>query len=150
MRHAWSALAQNSFVDRETGLISLISIVEQITGLPLERQTVVEPPETIPISVHLVSQFWRSDPSLPERGSVRVRIHGAEGQRADLVECDVDLSSRKRANIILKINGLPYLGQGEYEFDIEESADGAWRHLASIPLEVRLRAESDTSHTSST
>lgn len=149
MRHAWSALGQQSFVDRETGLVSLIGVVEQINCVPVQGEGVAEPPVGIPCAVHLVSQFWRSDPSLPESGSVRVRFHGADGQRRELVRCDVDLLSTKRANVILKINGLPYFGQGVYEFEIEESADGAWRRLASIPFEVRLQAGAENSRASS-
>lgn len=133
MRHAWSALAQNSFVDRETGLVSLIGLVEEITGTSLEGQPPAAPPDTIPIGVHLVSQFWRSDLSRPETGQVRVRIHGAAGQ----VECSVDLLERKRQNVIIKISGIPYFGQGVYRCEIEESADGRWHPMASAPFEVR-------------
>ncbi len=149
MRHAWSAVVQNSFVDRETGLVSLINVVEEITCVPPKNQHPANPPNSIPIAVHLVNQFWRRDPREPERGRIRIRMRGAEGQVLDMAECGVDLSHRKRQNIILKIDGIPYFGQGVYEFEIAESADGSWRPVVAIPLEIRLQPRAQTSDPSS-
>jgi len=141
--HVWSVLCSQSISNAMTKNLSLIEVLEQlsITGPPL-----VEGKEgAIPITLDVASFWLRWPYDQQTRGSTRLLFLSPNGEvMREALEFSIDLSEQKRAHTIARINGLPFRQEGVYRFSVQLQEDGdiEWKEVASIPLELIIKAGS--------
>ena len=139
MRHIWSVFCRTALTDKDSNAVSLLECIDAITaGFKGE-----EPPPDIPVNSTLVTFWRRSDPNGPERGRVRILLEGPDGKPIREVPYQVDLSEHPSGRVTVGILGLPYRGDGVYEFvvSLEDPETGAPREVARLPVPVKVEHE---------
>ena len=137
VEHIWSVLCLKQIVNKETNLVSLIEVLERLTGTgPTDESTVV------PIPMVLVSLWGRAALDQPSRGRSRVSVLAPGGEQlGDAVEYDIDLSGYTRMRNQITFNAFPVRGSGKYVFLVELESNGQWLAQARLPLEVVIEAD---------
>lgn len=136
--HVWTVLCSKSIIDKDSNSISLLEVIEQITGRGVKGEAVV------PIPMELVSLWARTDPEKPARGRARVCLIEPDGSERDPFEIDIDLMTYQRSRTRFQMSGLPIRLAGRYYFRIEIHTQGeeGWGEVSRIPLEVVLQGSS--------
>ena len=143
MKVIWAMVCESSSTDMETNNVSLFNVLEEMY-LP-------EPPDEdkdgstqlVPMSLHLVASFGRSEFDQEEQGKARIAfLFPGERERAVLPEFDVLLDPAHRHRIKFEIGGLPIKGEGEYRFQIQSLDEtGNWDSIFEVPLLIFFQNE---------
>lgn len=141
-RHVWSVLCDRAIVDRETGQVSMLNVVEKfiIHDESLERfEERVGDATGVAHRLHLVSWWVRSNYERPEVANVRLRWRFSSGKGIEHPPLEVSLEQTNSARTLLRMQGVPWRGVGRYWLDVQLAAPrkrGGWQTVAEIPLEV--------------
>jgi hypothetical protein len=141
-KHLWSVLCYKGILDQYTNQVSLLDVIEGITATAQEPPRPLEEGKAlrVPASFMLVSLWMRSDVGAPEEITTRVRLVAPTGvsRRPNVVK--VDLTKHVRSRTFMRFEGLPYHGDGYYQFIVEVQGEQAdqWRVVAEVPLEFKL------------
>jgi hypothetical protein len=135
IRHAWSLICSRCITDPTSKNVTLVEVLEQINAPPGTAF-----PTLAPIQMDFVSTWYRSDPNLPERGTARIVITGADGRSSEDTQFAVDLTSFYRVRIVTRSAGIKLVGPGVYYFAVDFKQDGQaeWQNVARIPLNVAI------------
>lgn len=128
----WAVCCQRAIVDSATQSLSLIDHLERIT-LPH-----APPPENgarplLPLKFCLVAIWDRSKPELAERGEMRVRLLGPNGDELGQATSPIDLVSGSSARNFVNLPGLPLAGAGRYAFEVCQRSDDGWHEESARP-----------------
>jgi hypothetical protein len=143
----WAILCQSSAVDRDTNVVSLFNVIEDLT---LSAPPPEAPPgQQLPAGLALVPPFrivalWsRSNPDVPEQGRGRMRLLlPKDGSVARTQEFDVDLTQHLRLRHIMNLSGLPLGGEGIYRFVIDGmTGTSEWTEKFELPLHVAFQRQ---------
>lgn len=137
MKQTWSILCGRAVVDKETNLLSLIDLIEQIhislDGKPEDASVVI-----IPIQIVLAS-LWERDEKEPP-AMLRLRVTGIAPENKVFFESDqeADLLNHKRFRCLFQVKQLPFMGSGKYEFatDVFDTEANEWQRVSSNAVEV--------------
>lgn len=138
IEHAWTLACTKSIVDAQTNNMSITEVLEQVNV-----EGPVQFPTIAPMQADVVSVWYRSNPDRGTRGSGRLTFVGPDrnpvGPAHDFA---IDLTGYYRARTVTRLAGLPLTGAGIYAFKVEMRADvnGAWREVASVPINVTVQA----------
>ena len=146
-RHLWSVLCDQSVVDKDDNQVSLISVTERLTfhQTPEEYEQLDEALQEaqgqdkgvlVPVNLHLVSMWIRSDPEVSESVPLRYRVTASDGWRFPDVEGEIDLQSSDGFRARWKLTTFLFRGFGRYWISIQHKPGKAWQTAARIPLEV--------------
>jgi hypothetical protein len=141
--HIWSVLCLRGVIDQLTGQVSLVDIVEgfRLDLTPAEDSKLAKS-VNLSMPLTLVSLWLRSDPGAEETVEIRVPVitpDGSEIVPTNTLTAHIDKS---RLRTFQKLEEFPNRGSGQYRLAVEcrhNEAD-AWRRVASIPIEVDIRA----------
>ena len=136
-KQLWTILCTSISIDQETNVISLFGVIEQLQiggGMSVDQQLV------LPSQFNLVTLWTRSDADKAEKAVARYNLQLPNGEIKPGGEIQVELTSSIRNRSIVKINGLPIHGPGEYKFLIEIRADDSqeWIRAHELPLQVEF------------
>ncbi len=160
--HVWSVLCTKSVIDKDSNLLTLMDIVDQVTvdvsgGVveltpegPVVRSVSELPNETalIPVNVELVSLWIRHDPDQAESGLARF-MWVPPNEPAHIVggPFAVDLSGDfNRMRTRVRISGVPAREGGKHVIAVEFQQQGSenWEPVAKVPLDIVFKTpESD-------
>ncbi len=142
-KHVWSVLCYKGAIHERTNQISLLDVIEQITIVPQEK--LPEELKAVPLKVNmeLVSLWIRSDLSVPESLSCRVRLVAPEGSKHYAKVLQLDLKNYVRGRSTIQFDDIPFYGPGLYNFIVEQrhtanSKAQKWRIAARVPLEIQI------------
>ncbi|HMD89375.1 MAG TPA: hypothetical protein VKF38_09455 [Anaerolineaceae bacterium] len=135
IEHVWTVICSNAIIDQDTNNISIFNILEQVS-IPAEAAN----SQAIAINVELLTLWIRSDLSKPASGMSRVNLIAPQGEVIQSDDSQLDLSQFERLRSRSLYQGLPYKGEGVYQFVVEyrPAEDANWQKVASIPLKVKL------------
>lgn len=141
MKVIWAVLCQSSAVDRDTNVVSLFNVVEEITfPAPPPEPT---PSQQLPAGLNLAPIFqlvvlWtRSDQKIPEQGRGRLRLLRPNNAEALGQEFEVNLTQHLRLRLRIPLAGLPTDGEGIHQFVVEGmTGTSAWTSMFELPLSV--------------
>jgi hypothetical protein len=147
----WAILCQGSSVDRETNLVSLFNIVEELV-LPAPPPAQAEPPvaplarETNQFVIppaQIVVLWERSDPTKPETGRSRFRMLLPGGGEATSQAMGVDLTQYPRARQITRLASFPLSREeGLMRIVVETMTDTSeWTPAFELPVQVRFQRQ---------
>ncbi len=117
----WGLICGSSSVDVNTNLLSVFSVIDEITVSPPKKPLPPLPPEGISIAAQhdFVSVWSRND--LEER-KVNAILRYRNPDNVELLKKDIVLSfekGKKNLRLILKFNGFKLKLEGEYRYEIE-------------------------------
>jgi|SRR6266487_5906601 len=150
MEHVWSLLCSKAIIDQQTKMVSLIEALDaiEVSGQFPEVDP-NNPPNIGPVSIQIVSFWYRSAIDKPETGKYRVKLIGPNersyGPKKNEIEVEVNLINHPASHAILGVPALPYVGLGTYYFEVEKKSEGesSWSPAARLPLLVREPAKKD-------
>ena len=134
MRHIWSVVCKDALIDKDSNAVSLFKCLEGFSAKFAGPQL----PSDIPVACKFVTLWSRSDMSTPEKGSARIRYRMPQGKEVEFVQYEVDLTVQSRHRTVLDVQGLPYQGNGVYEFILETQGEDSWRPVTDVPLQVTV------------
>ncbi len=137
-------------VNEATQTISLVEIIDRI-NFELGPEQYGTDKGMLPISMSLVSMWWRSELDQPERGRARVLVRGLDGKdlkEAPPNEYPIDVESNRGFRANLRFNGFPFKGSGIYRIVVQLEVKNKWREVANLPLEIIKGPPQDISHLS--
>lgn len=145
VEHIWSILCRRSVIDRETNVISLFDVVEQLEAI-IES---VQPTAGVLISEQLdfVTLWQRVPQDQPARARSRLTLLRPSGEPVRSEEMELDLSAHTRLRSINRIHGLGITGAGTYVFRVELRNEGEsnWSQITNIPLQLILHQSNPAS-----
>lgn len=128
----WAVCFQRAIIDSATQNLSLIDHLERIT-LPHAPPPVDGARPLLPFKFCLVTIWDRSKPELAERGEMRVRLLGPDGEELAKATVPIDLMSGSSARNFVNLPGLPLAGAGRYTFEVCQKVDEEWQDESARP-----------------
>jgi hypothetical protein len=109
----------------------------------MERLTVTGPAigqeGLVPISIHVITLWCRSDLLQPDRGNARLKLLAPDGtQIGETVNYEVNLEEFPRARNITRFSAFAFRGSG-IRFVVEMERNGTWSTVSRVPLEITLQ-----------
>lgn len=134
--HIWTVPCRQAIIDRDTNLVSLLNVIEQVTIPEKPRSEGI-----VPVQVEVVSLWQRSDPGVPSESRARVTFRSPTGEDLAAGEFELDLSQWQRLRTRHCFRGLPVREEGQYRFSVElwQGSGAQWEEVASIPMEIVFR-----------
>lgn len=147
-KHVWTILCGKAIIDQESFVVAF-DLVERITIFEKgERDDTAGQlmPSFIDMHMDLLGWWVRSDWSVPESVTFRVRLRLPSGEYTGVKAASTGedvfvISLRESTGIRTKIHvpGIPWAGLGVYWFEVEEqTGSGGWQAVAAIPIELYL------------
>ncbi len=135
-RHVWTASCRESLVDRETGSVALVilSRVELAFAAPGPQPG---QPAMVPLSLHIVSFWVRSDPLTAEQTEAEVQIIAPGGAQIATGGGTIDLASQPRCHLRIVLSEFPFVGDGWYSIRLRQRGAENW--AADVPIEMLSR-----------
>jgi hypothetical protein len=141
MEHVWTVFCRRVLIDDSTNQMTLIDAVESVS-IALHEQP--RPGEAFfQIEAALATLWIRSEITTPEKGDIRVTLHGPSG-RINSVEpliLPIDLTVHGRQRSKVTIPALPFGEPGRYVFEVEVNEVGEWRRVAGVPYELTVKED---------
>jgi hypothetical protein len=121
-------------------MLSLLDVTDEISLEPIPEPL----PESVglPINLHLVSMWMRSDLEIPESLWSGIKIVTPIGTEFVTGEpLAVDLAAHPRIRLVFRFQIIPFQGAGIYRFVVgcSETRDGEQAPVAFVPLEVKIQ-----------
>ena len=140
MKVAWAVLCENFAQDKDTNMLSVFNVIEEIRFLA--APPIYESAETSQIIAYpckLLASLVRSDPAVQERGSARATMASPDGLVGTSTEIEVNLSDFGAYRVWFNYSGLPVYSDGTYRFLIDCKGDsGEWTESFEVPIQVKL------------
>jgi len=143
-KHIWSVLCRESSIDKDSNVLSLHGVFEQL-GIHKEqveraKEQKKEDTVTLPINLELVNMWEREG---PEKTTIEAKIVALDPHGTKLFEKEYPVTieqGKRRTRFRMKMNGLKITCAGTYLFKVamRENKGGAFRTVAALPLEVRF------------
>lgn len=142
--HVWTFLCRRALIDRDTLLASAFDLVQAIT---VSEEDATQDPDIgyiIEFPMQLFSWWVRSEWSVPESTTARLRILLPTGEHFPIRTLTgeesffVPLMQSTGVRPKIQLPGVPWAGLGVYWFLLEEQVDEKeWRTAARIPVELK-------------
>jgi len=135
MRHIWTVVCKHAVIDKDTNLISLLDVLEEITIFDKPK-----PGGLVNFPIEFMSLWIRDDLSKPCKGIYRMRYIKPSGENISIgPEIGVDLSEFERSRNKLSFQGVRVDQGGEINFIIEvKTEDLNWLEIAKIPIKFNF------------
>lgn len=141
MEHVWSLLCTKGIIDQRTKMVSIIDTMDalDIGGDSLPPIDQENPTYIGPISMSIVSYWYRSDVEKPETGQTRLKFIGPNGKSYATKEQDIDLTKGHSNTLVAAVSTVPFVGFGMYYFEVEKKNQDEtnWLKVARLPLQLR-------------
>jgi hypothetical protein len=138
--HLWTILCEKAPVNRDTGNVSLIEVVEDVVVEVDKAQDLTAPlasPILLPVSWALVSTFERVNWAQAEKTGAKFLIITPSGNKIGEGSIEIDLSQHIRVHHIVSFNGFLIVEPGANYFQIEvENSAGTFVDVGRLPLNV--------------
>jgi hypothetical protein len=122
----------------------MLTLVDALDAIDISAvPEIVNPQKPInigPVSIQIVSFWYRTHINKPETGKYKVKVigpNGTPGPSAD--EIEINLISNSAINSVIELPAIPYVGLGLYYFEVEKKGEGesSWSTTARLPLQIR-------------
>lgn len=149
-RHLWSVLCRFASVDKETNILSLLNVIEEITinkaeNIKKEEEIIgmAEGTIIVPIEFVIVTFFERLDGKNQESMIKEAQIEIVDPSVRSLLKREFEIDfpqGPKRLRHVLKMDGFKITMAGTYKFYIStrESKEDSFELVAEIPVDVKI------------
>jgi hypothetical protein len=135
MEHIWTILCNSTSVDRDTNMLSIFNILEQIRfsgEFPLEETQRI----LLNIPFQVVTLWEPSGDNETEVSKAKLCFISPKGEMLSEEEYDVVFEQSQKFRRIIRMFGIPYVENGTYHFEVRVSDGITWKAVASTPLEL--------------
>ena len=153
INHVWSVACKESVIDRDTNLVSIFNVVEELNihkisdvdkipeQIDQNRPEQGQPETTISLGFEIISLWVRSQVEVPGRGIARVYFISPDGKELNHLEMNIDLTTherlRTRARFIMNMGALQSgIHHIKVKFKLQEAK--SFREVAVIPIKVNF------------
>lgn len=142
-RHVFSVLCKRSITDQGSNLLSIIDVLDSIVIAPghAEEAAAENGAATLTLDASFVSLYTRSELGKEEEFDARMLLAGPNGQKLGETSSRIDLTKFQNFRMATKLDQMPFVGPGRYEFKVQLQEGARWRTVATIPLAVTVQAE---------
>lgn len=152
-KHLWSVICEKPILDEHSNTLSLIDVMDEIE-VDLDQADIVVHNSHKYLVVHFaIVSVWA--PNKDDEGTEwksRVTMVVPDGQAYALPVEKMDFRKSKYFKTISRVNNIPFVGEGEYYFNIEcqavDADDNTWTVGTQLPLTVSILGEKDPKKTS--
>jgi hypothetical protein len=138
--HRWSVLCHRGCIDKYSNMLSILDVTDELI-IQATRDPESEN-ASVTLELQLVTMWARSEPDRPEISWSTVMLRLPDGN-AVLVSpaADVNLESHSRLRLILRVQTIPFKGEGTYWFIIgaANSSDGPFEPVGRVPLDIKIK-----------
>jgi len=120
IENVWTVVCRQAVVDRETNLLSLQAVLEQVEifGEPVEGKM-------LPIQFDVASLWSRAGDNVPSTGIVRIELFSPTGNKLLSSEnIEVNLLETERHRTIVHFRGMPISEAGRHTIIVELREEG--------------------------
>ena len=135
MEHIWTIVCQITSEDKNTDSFSLINVLEGI-GVSVDLAEADVGDVVIPISFHLVTNWWRDELENSNENEVRVRLFSPAGEDLGGPDLKMQFDESQNSRINVHIRGFPYKGDGVYRYVVFQVKDGEQVEVQRLPIRV--------------
>ena len=132
-------MCRSSSIDRDTNIISLLDVIEEITFSSDLTSTGIKDLEIIQLPFELVT-MWQRDGSIEKELSANIKLVGItpKGKETEIGPIPIIFEKGKpRIRVRIKINGITFNGLGVYKFKVLLEEKGKFVKVQEIPLEIK-------------
>lgn len=151
--HAWTVLCQKTMADTDTKLLSLVDLFDkliinptpEIPDIAAKLEEVREAGGlglTVPTELRIVTQWYRSDLSLPESAKCRLLLVDPSGARIFDQEVSIELTEKPLQRITVRSHQIGVTQLGLYWLVVEKPGKGkrtTWTEVTRLPLYIEVR-----------
>jgi hypothetical protein len=138
INHVWSVLCNTASFDVQTGLVSLLNIIEiaNLTGEPNDQKPGV-------INAEIVSLWHRSPDEKPTSGQARFSYISPDGKGAEPITLPIqdDQSPFHHTRLTLPMFPAPQLGLYTFVVELQYQHETTWEKVATLPMIVKYQPE---------
>lgn len=140
MRHIWTILCKRAILDRPTGNISLIDVIEEITVKEPKQDSEEQDKKVINANFSLVS-YWRKSSSNKESMVLKVIEEAPDGEELRSVEKELAIPEKKnKLRIHFAFKELIVTDSGEYLIKVyRRSNQDDYNMVSEMPIEINLQ-----------
>jgi hypothetical protein len=140
VKHLWTVVCRQASVDRESNVLNLLEVIEEITVRFHDGEPPVVASAVLPIPMQIVS-FWEKGTKHDKDERFRMLLRTPQNPQPDgKIEGTIDGGPGKRARTIARVGEIPWRGIGTYSFVVQVARSGGWRTVAEIPWELKRAA----------
>ena len=138
IEHIWSDICERSLLDKDTNLLSLINIFEELT-----IHDKISPEKIVRGPIEVVSLWVRSDVENPEKGFSKYSFISPSGEILNEKEVPLDLTKYERVRNRVQFISFPLPEAGIYYFQVDHKKDDNddWVTVANVPMKVIYKDE---------
>lgn len=137
VRHVWSVLCDRVQQDLRDGRLSLVDLAQEI----FVEGTLSDDDGTslgARVDLYIVSYWLRDQVEVAEDGWVRLSVKSPDGSETEAATRNLDLSTESRTYTVFRVDVLPVVQTGRFEFRLSYRADEGeeWKFVAEVPLDI--------------
>ena len=139
IKNLWSIICRSSSIDRDTNIISLFDLVEEITITSDLKSGSIKNSELIHIPIEIITMWQRSE-SIEKDLVINVKIVSVSPNGKENNIGPVALTFEKgkpRVRLRVKVGGVVFNGFGQYNFKVLFEEKNKYVEVEEIPLEVK-------------
>ena len=139
MQHIWTALCQSTSVDKKSGALSLINVLDTIQ-IAVNPANAALDDVVLPFDYYLVSRWMCGESSGRDEAVGQVRLFSPESEHLGDIDFTISANDAVFAYLNEKISGIPYKGEGVYIFKVFHVLDERAVELQQIPVLLKLKS----------
>lgn len=140
MRHLWTVVCRHASVEKDTNIVSLLDVFEELTVQFNEPEI---PPtdgqHLLPIPLEVVT-LWHRDSGPSDAAKFKTFLKTPiDPQPAGFAEGIIERGAAPRVRVISRAAGLPWRGPGDYTFVVQLlTKKRTWKTVAEVPFWLKL------------
>ena len=139
IKNLWSIICRSSSIDRDTNVLSLLDVVEEITITSDLNSGGIKDSDIIPIPFEFVTMWHRSEIVEKELSiNTKITVVGPNGKENVMGPIMLKFENGKpNMRLRVKVNGISFNGFGSYKFKVSMEEKGKFIEVQEIPLEIK-------------
>jgi hypothetical protein len=132
--HVFSVICHSSAIDRETNVVSIQDVLEQVTIYTEETDPII-----LPIGFEIFSLWVLRDENIHCKGKLQIFYCNPNDECKNQAELEINLSDVLFYRSRIKSSALQLTGPGRYKFLVKLQQEGStsWDIVATLPFIVR-------------
>lgn len=142
MKHIWTILCKRAILDRPTGNISLIDIIEELTVKDPQQSSEDEREKIINTNFSLVS-YWRKNSSDQEEINLKIIEEAPNGKTLKSAEKRLSIPKDKdKLRIHFTFEELKVIDSGKYLIKVKRRTNQEnYEMISEVPIDINIETE---------
>ena len=148
IKHMWSILCNKMITDTTTNTVTLIDIIEEVSGVVKLKKSDLNNQLTMPLNYSLVSMWYKEKPNDLTEMNCEVKVTLITPEKKEVNQDPVSFhfpSANRRLRTQINIQGFPVTVSGDYYFKVEfrENTKDEFKVVSQFPIQVVIDRQLD-------